>query len=51
MGEEGGLINFLPLKGGGLFERGEGFIVKSLIVKSPITRLNISFSWSLFKVL
>ena len=52
MGEEGGLINFLPLKGGGgLFERGRGFIVKSLIVKSPITRLNISFSRSLFKVL
>ena len=51
MGEEGGLINFLPLKGGGAYLRGGGFIVKSLIVKSPIIRLNISFSWSLFKVL
>ena len=50
MGEEGGLINLLPLQGGA-YLRGGGFIVKSLIVKSPIIRLNISFSWSLFKVL
>ena len=51
MGEEGGLINLLPLKGGAYLRGGGGFIVKSLILKSPIIRLNISFSWSLFKVL
>ena len=42
MGEEGGLINFLPLKGGGsLFERGGGLY--SQVTYSQVTYNSIKY--------
>ena len=40
MGEEGGLINFLPLKGGGLFERGGLY---SQVTYSQVTYYSIKY--------
>ena len=41
MGEEGGLINFLSLKGGGLFERGRGLY--SQVTYSQVTYNSIKY--------